>query len=144
MSYALDVNVLLYASDTSNPRHAEARVFLEGCLARRELVYLAWMTVMSYLRIATHPSIFAAPLSHGDASRNIASLLEQPQVRVLSEAEGFWDTYSEIAGDVALHGNLVPDAHLAAILKQHGIVTLYSRDADFRRFSFLEVRNPFP
>ena len=42
-----------------------------------------------------------------------------------------------------LRGNLVPDAHVAAILFQHGVGTLYTHDRDFRRFDSLEVRDPF-
>ena len=42
----------------------------------------------------------------------------------------------------AVRGNLVPDAHLAGLLRQHGVGTLYTADADFRRFDFLRVRNP--
>jgi hypothetical protein len=42
-----------------------------------------------------------------------------------------------------VRGNLVPDAHLAALLKQHGIRRLYTNDADFRKFPFLDVRSPF-
>ena len=42
-----------------------------------------------------------------------------------------------------MRGNLVPDAHLAALLKQHGVRTLFTRDADFRKFRFLDVRDPF-
>jgi predicted nucleic acid-binding protein len=41
-----------------------------------------------------------------------------------------------------VRGNLVPDAHLAALLKQHGVRTLYTRDGDFRKFPFLDVRDP--
>jgi hypothetical protein len=37
----------------------------------------------------------------------------------------------------------VPDAHLAAILFQHGVRVLYSNDRDFRKFGSLEVRDPF-
>lgn len=37
---------------------------------------------------------------------------------------------------------LVPDAHLAAILLQHDVRKLYTNDSDFRRFTFLDVRNP--
>jgi uncharacterized protein len=43
----------------------------------------------------------------------------------------------------AVRGNLVPDAHLAAILFQHGVRTLCSNDRDFRKFEWLEVRDPF-
>lgn len=38
--------------------------------------------------------------------------------------------------------DLVPDAHLATILFQHGIRTFYTTDADFRLFSSLRVQNP--
>jgi predicted nucleic acid-binding protein len=37
----------------------------------------------------------------------------------------------------------VPDAHVAALLFQHGVRRFYTRDADFRRFAFLDVRDPF-
>jgi hypothetical protein len=47
-----------------------------------------------------------------------------------------------VTKDVSTRGNLVPDAHLAALLSQHGVVTLYTRDRDFRKFSFLDVRDP--
>jgi uncharacterized protein len=42
-----------------------------------------------------------------------------------------------------VRGNLVPDAHLAALLRQHGIRTLYTNDSDFRKFSFPDVQDPF-
>jgi predicted nucleic acid-binding protein len=37
----------------------------------------------------------------------------------------------------------VPDAHLAALLPQHGVARLFTRDKEFRKFSGLEVRDPF-
>ena len=37
---------------------------------------------------------------------------------------------------------LVPDAHVAAILFQNGVRTLYSNDRAFRKFETLEVRDP--
>jgi predicted nucleic acid-binding protein len=33
--------------------------------------------------------------------------------------------------------------HLAALLRQHGVGTFYTRDGDFKRFDFLDVRDPF-
>ena len=97
---------------------------------------------MSYLRIATHPSIFAEPLSPSEAFGNVAALLGLRQVRALAEQEGFLDVYRDVAGSFPVRGDLVPDAHLAAILRQHGVRTLYTRDADFRKFDFLEIRDP--
>jgi len=143
VSFAVDVNVLLYASDTLSPYAAPAGEFLAGRTAGREVFCVAWATVVSYLRVVSHPGILANPLSPQRAMDNIEALARLPHVRFLAEEEGFWDVYREVAGDVNARGNLVPDAHLAALLRQHGIRTLYTNDTDFRRFSFLEVRNPF-
>ena len=108
-----------------------------------EVLCLTWPTVMSYLRIATHPSIFAAPLTPEEALSNIVSLLTLPHVRVVSEQDGFIDAYQHVTDAMTVRGNLVADAHVAAILFQNGVRTLYSNDRDFRKFESLDVRNPF-
>ena len=142
MSYSIDLNVLVLASNSEAEENAAARSFIEQCAARPEVLCLAWPTVMGYLRITTHPSIFTRPLSSREALGNIQGLLSLPQTRTLAEEEGFFGVYEAVAG-TSVRGNLVPDAHLAAILLQHGVTTLYTRDADFRRFDFLEIRKPF-
>jgi hypothetical protein len=142
--YSVDANVLLYASDRSSPLHEQASDFLAKCAADRATRFcLAWPTVMAYLRISTHPKIFEAPLEPAEAEKNIDSLLLLPQVELLSEDERFWQTYQRMASEVPIRGNLVSDAHLAALLLHHGVKTLYTRDRDFLQFTFLEVLNPF-
>ncbi len=143
MSYSLDVNVLLYASDRSSDRHVRARRFVASCAAGPEILCLAWPTLMSYLRIATHPRIFSAPLTPDEALGNILALIELPHVRAVSELDGFFDAYKHIGGEIPVRGNLVPDAHVAAILFQHGVRTVYTNDRDFRKFQSLDVRDPF-
>lgn len=143
MSYSLDVNVLLYASDRASERHRAAREFLESCADSPEVLCLTWPTLMAYLRIATHPGIFASPLAPEEALGNIGTLLDLPHVRVLSERDGFMAAYSHVTAHTSVRGNLVPDAHVAAILFQNGVRTLYSNDRDFRKFESLEVRDPF-
>lgn len=143
MSFSCDVNVLLYASDAASPVHGEARRFVERAAGGGDLWYLAWPTVMSYLRIATHPRIFGAPLTPAEALGNVEALAGLPHVRLLSEEQGFLDVYREVTGLFPVRGNLVPDAHLAGLLKQHGVRTLFTRDGDFRKFEFLDIRDPF-
>jgi toxin-antitoxin system PIN domain toxin len=143
MSFAVDVNVLLYASDEANPFSRRAAHFLIDRAAGGEIFCLAWTTVMGYLRLSTHPTVFTNPLTPEEAMRNMEALLGRPHVRLLAEEEGFWDVYRHIAKPLAIRGNLVPDAHLAALLRQHGVRTLYTNDSDFRKFDFLDVRNPF-
>ena len=143
MSFSCDVNVLLYASDAASPVHLKARRFVEHAVAGGDLWCLAWPTVMSYLRIATHPRIFGAPLTPAEALGNVEALAVLPHVRVLSEEPGFLDVYREVTGAFPVRGNLVPDAHLAGLLRQHGVRTLFTRDGDYRKFEFLDVRDPF-
>ena len=142
MSFAIDVNVLVYASDRSSPFADRALAFLERCAAQPDVFYLAWPTIMGYLRLVSHPAICREPLSPETAMDNVSGLLRLPHVRTLAEDEGFWDVYREVAGEAPTRGHLVPDAHLAALLRQHGIRTLYTNDRDFRRFDFLTVRDP--
>ena len=117
MSYSVDVNVLLYASDTSSPKHAEAIRFLKQRASDPDLFCIAWSTLIAFLRIATHPRIFARPLSPDDALGNVESLLSLPHVRMLSEGEGFLESYRGVTAHFPVRGNLVPDAHLAALLR---------------------------
>jgi toxin-antitoxin system PIN domain toxin len=143
LSYSLDANVLLHASDRSSGHHERARRFVETCAAGPEILCLTWPTLMAYLRIATHPRIFAAPLSPDEALGNVAALAGLAHVRAVSEQQGFLDAYKRVAGETPVRGNLVPDAHVAAILFQHGVRMLYTHDRDFRRFDSLKVRDPF-
>ena len=143
MSYSIDVNVLLYASDRSSDRHMSARSFVESCAAGPEILCLTWPTLMSYIRIATHPRIFAAPLSPDEALSNVTALVELPHVRAVSELDGFLEAYRHVTQGVPARGNLIPDAHVATILFQHGVRTLYSNDRDFRKFPTIELRDPF-
>jgi toxin-antitoxin system PIN domain toxin len=142
MSFGIDVNILLYASDTTSPLHDKATDFLAQCADDREVFCLAWVTVMSYLRMATHPAIFERPLTHEEAARNIEALLSLPHCRAIGEEDVFWTTYRKVTADVPTRGNLVPDAHLASVLAGHGVRTICTHDRDFRKFSFLDVRDP--
>jgi len=143
VSFSCDVNVLLYASDVASPVHAAARRFVETAAVGGDLWCIAWPTAMSYVRIATHPRIFGAPLTPSEAVGNVEALVRLPHVRMLNEEPGFLEIYREVSGTFPVRGNLVPDAHLAALLRQHGVGRLYTRDTDFRKFEFLDVRDPF-
>ena len=143
MSYSLDVNLLLYASDASSPFHVKAKSFLQYCMSRPDVLYLGWPTIMSYLRIATHPSIFDEPLTSEEAIANVETLFSLPNTRCIAEDNGFWESYRATTEETPVRGNLVPDAHLAALLRFHRVRTLYTNDRDFLRFDFLDIQDPF-
>jgi toxin-antitoxin system PIN domain toxin len=143
MSFAIDANLLLYASDEESPWHERAVARLDEVALGPEIVHLFWPTVMAYLRIATHPAVFARPLSHADARANIESLLELPHVQTSGEQDAFWRRFTEVADDVVPTGNLVSDAHLVALMLENGVRTILTRDRDYRKFRGLTVKDPF-
>jgi uncharacterized protein len=142
VSVTVDANVLVYASNEADPVHLPARSLLEELAEGPGLVYLFWPTIMGYLRIVTHPGVLPRPLAPGDASANVAELLSRPHVRSPGEADGFWTLYRDTAGGDT-RGNDVPDAHLVALMRQHGVGTIYTRDRDFRRYDGIHARDPF-
>ena len=143
MTYTVDANILLYASDEDSPWHMRAIELIDDVAMGPEIVHLFWPTIMGYLRVATHPAVFARPLSHGDARANIQALLDLPHVHVSGEGDAFWHRFTEVAEDVTPTGNLVPDAHLVALMVENGVRTILTRDRDYRKFRGLTVRDPF-
>lgn len=142
MSASVDANVLIYAANVRDPMHAPARSLVERLSAGPDLLYLFWPTVMAYLRITTNPRALLSPLSPNQAIENIDGLLRLPHVVAGAEGEAFWRTYVASGGRES-RGNAVPDTHLATLMRESGVRILYSRDRGFRRFDFLDVRDPF-
>ncbi|HWB71031.1 MAG TPA: TA system VapC family ribonuclease toxin [Egibacteraceae bacterium] len=143
MSATLDANILLYASDEASQRHAAAAQLLGRFAAGPDLLYLFWPVIMAYLRIATHPGVFEQPLAPQAARSNIGTLLAKPHVRAPGESGGFWRVFERTASQGVIRGNLVSDAHLVALMRQHGVATIWTSDRDFRRFDTISVRDPF-
>lgn len=142
MSVTVDTNVLLYAANADDEAHRVARELLERLARGPDLLYLFWPTIMGFLRIATHPAIFADPYTPEQAGTAIAALLERPNVHTPGEHDGFWKLYRSTA-DAQTRANHVPDAHLAALMRQHGVTVIYTRDRDLRRYDGIDTRDPF-
>jgi toxin-antitoxin system PIN domain toxin len=142
LSVTVDTNVLIYAANSSDPVHQEARDLVDRLARGPELLFLFWPAIMGFLRISTSPAIFASPYTPHQALVAIADLIERPHVRTPSEQPGFLDLYRSTSPG-GVRGALVPDAHLATLMRQHGVSTIYTRDRGFRRFHAIKVRDPF-
>ncbi len=137
----VDANLLLYATITDYEQHAAARAWLEERLNAPARVGLAWPSLLAFLRIGTNPRLFPRPLAIRQAWTRVEEWLAVPTVWIPTET----DRHVEILGHLLTHagasGNLVSDAHLAALAIEHGL-TLCSTDHDFRRFPSLRFENP--
>jgi len=142
MSDSIDANLLIYASDTFSPEQSAAFALLPACAEDPDLMCLTWSTVMAYQWMVTHPSHFFKPHDPWAAWKNIQSLLALPRTRIITEEPGFADNYLTVTDGIIARGNLVPDAHIATVFRQHGVRWIYTADTDFRKFSFLEGIHP--
>ena len=137
----VDANLLVYAIDSDSPHHAAARRWLEGVLSSAQPVGLAWIVVLAFLRITTRPGVLVRALTLERALRYIDEWLAQPYVTALGPGEHHWQILRNLLRTSGTAGNLVSDAHLAAIALEHGC-PVYSTDHDFKRFSGIEHVNP--
>ena len=143
MTFALDVNPLVYASDEASPFAAAGQQLLRKISMGDELVYLFWPVTLGYLRLATNPRIFKVPLAPSAAVANVESLLALPNVRVGAEDEEFLSRFKRTTAGVVVRGDLVPDAHLVTLMAQYGVDTVCTHDRDLLKFKGIKVYDPF-
>ena len=142
MSVTVDTNILVYATDTGSDVGEAAQDLIERLARGPDLLYVFWPALMGFIRVATHPAINERPLTPVEAVDSVAALLARPHVRAPGESAGFLQIYETTAPKMT-RGRQVPDAHIAALMRQHGVATIYTRDTDFRRFDGIRVEDPF-
>jgi hypothetical protein len=137
-----DLNLLIHAYNTSSPRHEAARGWWEEVLSRpAPTVGLAWVVVLGYIRLTTHPRIMDRPLSPSAACADVESWLGQPQVALVHPGQRHASILFDLLRGLGTAGNLTTDAHLTALAIEHQ-ATLLTTDADFARFPGLKWENP--
>lgn len=141
----VDTNVLIYAVNAQAPEHAKCARILQGGAdtghAAQQLC-LPWSVVYEFLRVVTHPRVFARPLTIDEAWSVVAVLIEAPHVTLLGPGPWHAAAAERMLLAPGVRGNLVHDAHIAAVLAEHGVRRIYSRDQDLHRFPGLQVVDP--
>lgn len=137
----VDANVLLYAVNTRAREHARARNWLRAALTGSEPVAFAWIVTLAFLRVATHPAIFPRPLTPSQASGTVERWLAAPAALTLDPTRRHLPLLRGLLERAGTAGNLVSDAHLAALALEHG-ATIVSFDRDFARFDGVALRRP--
>jgi uncharacterized protein len=97
--------------------------------------------LLAFLRLVTNSSIFEHPESIEDAWSQVQARLACESVWTPEPTERHAEVLGEILRLSGVHGNLAPDAHLAALAMEHGLI-LCSTDGDFARFRAVRWVNP--
>ena len=137
----IDVNLLLYATNERSPQHDQANAWFRELLAGGETVAMPWMVLIAFVRLTTNPRVLDQPLTSVAAIDITRGWHQHPYVTVPEPTNRHFDTLERLLAATATGGNLVSDAHLAALAIEHG-ATLCSADGDFARFPGLNWINP--
>lgn len=129
----VDANVLLHAINADSRHHAASREWLVGALGGRDVVGLPWVSLLAFLRLATKPAIFPHPLSSREAIEQAREWISAPAAVLVHPDAGHAVTLFRMLDDVGVAGNLVTDAHLAALAVARR-ADIVSYDTDFDRF----------
>ncbi len=143
LTLALDVNVLVYAGNIDAPFHEVAIATLDDLRQRDEIAYLFWPVAAGFVRIVTNSRLHPHPLSLADALHDVQELMNQPNIRAASEGDGFLKLFAQACTEARATGNLVSDAHIVALMRQHQVNRILTHDRDFRKFDGIRVVDPF-
>jgi toxin-antitoxin system PIN domain toxin len=136
-----DINILLYAYDSTSPRQERARAWWETTLQEPHTIGLPWATSIGFIRVITHRGIWARPLPPKDAIGIVRTWLDHPRVRIVTPGERHAEILFDLLLELGVAGNLTSDAHLAALAIEYQ-AELVSTDTDFARFPGLRWFNP--
>ncbi len=141
--FLVDTNILLYAANDEAQGHETCRELLAAWRSDASPWHTTWGVIYEFLRVMTHPRVLTRPWPASQAWGFVEALLEAPGFRVLTETDRHGAVARQILEDVTgVRGSRMHDAHTAILMREHGIRTIYTRDADFRLFPFLEVVDP--
>jgi uncharacterized protein len=134
-----DVNVLLAAFRSDHDHHRPARAFLERARASSEVLGLSDVALAGVVRLATNVRVFVRP-DNAEAVLDYLDALLDPPAQLVRAGATHWPRFADLCRTLALRGNLVPEAYLAALALEQG-AQLITLDRGFGRYPGLRWRS---
>jgi uncharacterized protein len=139
----VDANVLLYAVNRDADHHDRSRRWLDGALSGDATVAFSWIALLAFVRLATKEGLFPQPLSLDGAMDRVDGWLSAEPAVVVEPTVDHPRILRDLLRDVGAGGNIVNDAHLAALAIEHRC-SVVSYDNDFARFGGVRWEPPPP
>ncbi len=137
----VDANVLLYAVNEDARHHDESIGWLDGALSGGDTVAFSWLVLLAFVRLATKEGLFPRPLAVDEAMARVEAWLGAGPAVVVQPTVDHTRVLSDLLAGVGAGGNLVNDAHLAALAVEHRC-DIVSYDTDFGRFGGVRWMTP--
>ena len=134
-------NFLIYAHVANFGQHHAARAWLDDQLNAITPIGLPWPSLLAFVRLVSNPRVFEHPESIKNAWEQVESWLDAPASWIPLATDRHREVLASLCKTQGLRANHIPDAHLAALAIEHGLI-LCTTDTDFARFSDLRWENP--
>ncbi|MGH9246345.1 MAG: TA system VapC family ribonuclease toxin [Acidimicrobiales bacterium] len=102
---------------------------------------LPWPVIVAFVRISTNPRVFDQPLASEEAWGYVDDWLAPGVVWIPNPTSRHAEVFGSLVVEYHLRGEVVADAHLAALAIEHGL-EVCSADTDFARFREIRWVNP--
>ena len=139
---AVATNILVYAHRSETDLHDVAAAAIielaEGIVPWGLPVFC----ITEFLRVVTHRRVFSPPSTMSQALGFVDDVVASPVCRVVRPGREFLRLLAETARAADARGNLMFDAQIAALCREHGIASVLTNDRDFARFEHVRVRYP--
>lgn len=137
----VDTNILLHAVNADSPECTRAGIALEALVNGREQWALSWGILYEFMRVATHPRVFAHPMHIEKAHAYMAEWIAVENCTLIAESDYHHQVLHDSLSEVArLAGNILHDFHHAVLMREHGIEEILTLDRDFRAFPWVVIR----
>lgn len=137
-----DVNVLVYALRGESRNHDAYAEWLTALVNGSDELALHDLALGGLVRVVTNRRIMVRPSGPATTTEFGRWLRAAPGARWIPSSAATWDVFDRlVAADPGIRGNVVPDAHLAAVAIAHG-ATLATADRGFARFPGLRFFDP--
>lgn len=139
----VDANILLYAVNSDAQHHTASVGWLDAALSGGATVAFSWNALLAFVRLSTKTGLFPSPLLPAQAMDRVEAWLTAPPSVVLEPTVDHPRVLRDLLEQTGSGGNLVSDAHLAALAIEHKCV-IVSYDIDFDRFHGVRRETPIP
>ena len=119
------------------PRSGGGRILFNGT----ENIGVPWLVATGFVRLMSNPNVLASSLPGSEAADLVSGWFSHSHIASIDLGVGYLSHFRELLAITGAGGNLVPDAHIAALAIEHD-AEVHTHNSDFARFPGVRWRNP--
>ncbi len=136
-----DINLLVFAYNLTRPENPAAAEWWEGLVNGTENVGIPRLVATGFVRLMSNPKVMSSPFSGSEAAELVNYWFTWSHIFPINPGDRYLIHFHALLAATGSGGDLVPDAHIAALAMEYG-AEVHSADSDFGRFRGVRWHNP--